>query len=346
MRRMQLGLVLVTATLLTAAPAVAAPLQFSAVMKPQISGDVNTPRVGETLTEISAVWTRAPKSVDYHWLDCTAGQSIDQCAAIPGATGRSYTLQASDAGLYVLVDETGHDASGQTAVAVTPPTFQVQPADGRPIPPAPEPPPVPLSYPTLSGTAYLGDTVTATPGTWSPGTYTISYQWLSCGLDRCDFIEGASGLTHTVAPADLNYLIVLRAAATAAGGTSYAMTPFRLVARALPATKALLKQATLPHRLYTPYLLRHGEHPAFLAPAAGTVTITWTAGRVTLGRGTARCDGSHVPHAVPFRFTRRGKALMRRTKSRTITITGVFSPADGSPTTTYRRTWRLLAPSD
>jgi hypothetical protein len=344
MRRMQLGLVLVTVTLLTAGLAAAAPLQFSAVMDPRISGDVNAPRVGETLTEISAVWTRAPKSVDYHWLDCAPGQSIEQCAPIPGATGRSYTLQASDVGLYLVVAETGHDASGQTAVAVTPSTSRIQPADGRPIPPAPEPPPVPLTYPTLSGTAYLGDTVTATPGTWSPGTYTISYQWLTCGLTACATIDGASGLSHTIAPADLDHLIVLRAAATAAGGTSYAMTPFNLIARRLSATQQL-KLATLPHRLYTPYLLRHGEHPAFLAPAAGTVTITWTAGRVTLGRGTARCDGSHVPHAVPFRFTRQGKALMRRTRSRTITITGVFSPADGSPPTTYSRTWRLLAPS-
>jgi hypothetical protein len=344
MRRMQLGLVLVTVALLTAAPAPAAPLQFSAVMNPQISGDVNAPRVGETLTEISAVWTRAPKSVEYQWLDCAPGQSIEQCAAIPGATRRSYTLQASDAGFYLVAGETGHDASGQTAVGVSPSTSQVQPADGRPIPPAPEPPPVPLTYPTLSGTAYLGDTVTATPGTWSGGTYTISYEWLTCGLNQCVPIEGATGLSHTIAPADLNYLIVLRAAATAAGGTSYAMTPIQLIARRLSATTQL-KLATLPHRLYAPYLLRHGEHPEFLAPAAGTVTITWTAGRVTLGRGTARCDGSHVAHAVPFRFTRQGKALMRRTKSRTITISGLFSPADGTPATTYSRTWRLLGPA-
>src|SRR4051812_10701597 len=109
MRRMQLGLVLVTVMLPTAAPASAAPLQFSAVMQPQISGHVNAPRVGETLTEISAVWSRAPKSFEYRWLDCAPGQSIDQCRAIPGATGRSYTLQASDAGLYVVVAETGHD---------------------------------------------------------------------------------------------------------------------------------------------------------------------------------------------------------------------------------------------
>jgi hypothetical protein len=139
MRRMQRGLVLVTVTLLTAAPAPAA-LQFLAVMKPQISGDVIAPRVGETLMEISAVWTRAPKSVEYHWLDCAPGQSIEQCAAIPGATGRSYTLRASDVGFALVAAETGHDASGQTAVGVTPATSQVQPADGRPIPPAPEPP--------------------------------------------------------------------------------------------------------------------------------------------------------------------------------------------------------------
>src|SRR3954452_7020571 len=211
MRWMQLGLVLGTVTLATAAPASAAPLQFSAVMKPQISGDVNAPRVGETLTEISAVWTRVPKSVEYRWLDCAPGQSIVQCAPIPGATGRSYTLQASDVGLYVVVAETGHDASGQTAVGVTAPTSQVQPADGRPIPPAPEPPPIPLTYPTLYGTAYLGGTLTGTPGTWAEGNYTASYEWLIFGLNILPPIDDATGLSHTITEHDLNHLIVLQA---------------------------------------------------------------------------------------------------------------------------------------
>jgi hypothetical protein len=334
MRRMVL--VLVTMTLLPASPALAAPLQFSAVMNPRISGDVNAPRVGETLTEISAVWTRAPKSVDYHWLDCAPGQSIVQCAPIPGATGRSYTLQASDAGSYVVVAETGHDASGQTAVGVAPATSQVQPADGRPIPPAPEPPPIPLTYPTLSGTAYLGDTLTATPGTWTAGNYTVSYEWLICGLNICAPIDDATGLSHTITEHDLNHLIVLQAVATAPGGRSYALTPFDLIARRFPATTELLKQALGFGSRRLRSLLRHVPHPAFLAPGAGTVTVTWRARGITVGRGRARTGPGHATVAVPFHFTRAGKRLLRRAHDLRFTIAGVFVPADGQPAATYR----------
>jgi hypothetical protein len=350
MRRMQLGLCLITATLLTATPADAAPLQFSAVVAPRISGDTVSPRVGETLTEISAAWSSYPMSVEYQWRDCAPGQSVEQCTSIPGATGRSYTLQPSDAGFYVMVIETAHSKSGDTAVAVSPATSRVQPADGLPIPPAPEPPPIPLSYPSLSGTAYLGDTLTATPATWSPGTYTVRYQWVLCGLVGCKLADGATELSHTVTTADLNYLVALQATATAAGGTSYALSPLNLIARRLPATADLLKKAMLLHTQSSRKLLRHGPRMKFLAPGAGTVTITWTAvtrrngkrTRVRVGRGRARTQPGHATSAVPFRFTRRGKALLRRSQAPRVAFTGVFTPADGQPATKYTKTVRLF----
>lgn len=351
MRRMQLGLCLVTATLLMAAPAVvaAAPLQYSAVMRPRISGELNGPRVGETLTEISAVWTSAPKSVEYRWLRCAPGQSIAQCAGIAGATGRSYTLQPADVGFAVVVAETAHSTAGDTAVGVSPGTSLVQAADGRPIRPAPDPPPVPLSYPALSGTAYLGDTLTGTPGTWSPGAYAVTYDWQKCGLVGCVTIAGATGLSHTIATPDLNYLIVLRAAATAAGGTSYALSPLNLIARSLPATPDLLKRAMLLHTVSIAKLLRQGPRTEFLTPGAGSVTFTWTAttrrngkrARVRVGRGSARAQTGHVTIAVPFRFTRQGRTLLRRSQSLKVALTGVFAPADGQPATTYAMTVRL-----
>lgn len=342
MRWMLLGLVPVTLTVIAPAPAAAEPLPFAVVMQPRLSGDTLSPRVGETLTEISAMYNRMPKSVVYSWRRCAPGQSVPECAAVPGGEARSYTLQPSDAGFHMIVVETGRSASGETASGVSPGTPQVQPADGLPIPPAPEPPPVPLSYPRVMGTAYLGDTLTAVPGTWSAGNYTLSYQWLRCGFNACAPIDGATALSYTITESDLRYLIAVQAAATAAGGIAYSLGPIQL-ARRLPSTRALLREALDFNEVSARAFLRRGVRPRFVPPAAGTVTITWTTrrGGVTVGRGSTRCGPSHATITVPFRFTRRGRTLLRRRPPPPLLFTATFTPADGSPATTYRRRMSL-----
>ena len=338
MRWMPLGLVLVTMTVTAPTPAAAAPLPFGVVMEPRLSGNTFTPRVGETLTEISAVYNRMPKSVAYSWRRCAPGQSIVDC--VPVGDARSYTLQPADAGFHMVVAETGHSASGATAVGTSPGTPAVLPADGLPIPPAPEPPPVPLSYPRVSGTAYLGDTLTALPGTWSAGNYTLSYQWLQCGFSGCAPIAGATALSYTITEADLRYLIAVQASATAPGGIAYSLGP-QLYARRLPATRELLREALDVDDISARALLKRGLRPKFVPPSAGTVTVTWTTRRsgVRVGRGSARCGPSHARITIPFRFTRRGRALLRRRPSPPLLWTANFTPADGSPATTFR--WRM-----
>jgi hypothetical protein len=61
------------------------------------------------------------------------------------------------------------------------------------------------SPPTISGTAAVGSTVTANPGTWagsSPITY--QYQWLICGSDggACHAIPGATAQTYKFTSSD------------------------------------------------------------------------------------------------------------------------------------------------
>lgn len=340
MRWMPLGLVLVTLTVTAPTPAAAAPLPFGVVMQPRLSGNTFSPQVGETLTEINAVYNRMPKSVAYSWRRCAPGQSIVDCAPVSGGDARSYTLQPADAGFHMVVAETGSSAKGETAVGVSPGTPAVLPASGLPIAPAPEPPPVPLSYPRVKGTAYLGDTLTAVPGTWSDGNYTLSYQWLQCGFSGCAPIDGATALSYTIAEPDLRYLIAVQAAATAAGGISYSLGP-QLYARRLPPTRELLREALDYDEVSARAFLKRGARSKFVPPAAGTVTVTWTTRRtgVRVGRGSVRCGPGHAKITIPFRFTRRGRALLRRKPSPPLLWTATFKPADGSPATTYR--WRM-----
>src|SRR4029077_3215100 len=80
------------------------------------------------------------------------------------------------------------------------------------------------SLPTISGTAAVGSTVTANPGTWagsSPITY--QYQWLICGGDggACHAIPGATAQSYKLArggPGDTARLNLI--AATSDGATA------------------------------------------------------------------------------------------------------------------------------
>ena len=61
------------------------------------------------------------------------------------------------------------------------------------------------SLPTISGTAAVGSTVTANPGTWSGSTpITYQYQWSICGSDggSCHAIPGATTQTYKFTSAD------------------------------------------------------------------------------------------------------------------------------------------------
>lgn len=56
-----------------------------------------------------------------------------------------------------------------------------------------------VPVPVLSGRAKVGLTLTFNPGTWQPQPAEFSYQWRRNGVN----IPGATGLSYTVAPADL-----------------------------------------------------------------------------------------------------------------------------------------------
>jgi len=103
----------------------------------------------------------------------------------------------------------------------TPAATVAQPStqpSGQQVPPAPPvnlPPPLSsLSPPTISGTAIVGETLTAAPGTWSAGTATFTYLWESCdGSGSCTAIDGARGRTYDLVRADRGAFVRVRVTA-------------------------------------------------------------------------------------------------------------------------------------
>ena len=98
--------------------------------------------------------------------------------------------------------------------------------------------PVNSAPPAIAGTPTIGQTLTATAGTWT-GTPapTFAYQWRRCDAagSGCVDIAGATGTTYVVQPADAGATLRVRVSATNAAGTASATSPASGVVATAPA---------------------------------------------------------------------------------------------------------------
>jgi hypothetical protein len=116
--------------------------------------------------------------------------------------------------------------------------------------------------PAISGTATVGQTLTASTGTWSSQTTpTYTYQWQRCDTagNNCSSISGATAQTYTVQSADVNSTLRVAVTATNSSGAGSATTAqTAIVAQPGPAgaikttkgqTSVPATSVTLPERL-------------------------------------------------------------------------------------------------
>lgn len=152
---------------------------------PTITG---TPLVGNTLTAEGhqADWVPADAALAYQW---NANGS-----AIVGADDSTYVLTASEVGKTITVTvtgtKTGYDSASATSLGTDPVAL----------------PEIVAGTPTISGTAEVGQTLTADPNpdTWTPATGLVfAYQWKVGGTD----VSGATSSTYTIAAADLDKVV-------------------------------------------------------------------------------------------------------------------------------------------
>lgn len=163
---------------------------FTTVPRPAITGE---PRVGTTLTVDAGAWAPAPEELSYRWL--RDGEAID------GATGSSYVLVGADEGARISVTVratlSGYTATSATSLQTTP----VSPAE------------LTAGLPTITGTAALGQTLTALAGTWTPQPDHLAHQWFRDGV----VIAGATGRTYTVVVADVGAKLAVTVTGSLAG---------------------------------------------------------------------------------------------------------------------------------
>jgi hypothetical protein len=236
-----------TSAIAAVVPAVAAP--------PGVTGPGV---VGTTLSATRGTWVTSPyTSYGYGWARCDAAGAA--CTMIAGAVASTYRLVAADIGATLRAVVTASNADGSV------PASSAHSAPIRPAAPAARP------FPVLSGTATVGRTVTATVGTWSDTTSTVTTFW-RCAAS-CTAIVTGTAHSYTLVNADAGMRIRASVTATGPGGTTtvYAATVLGPV-KSATAANALALAAPVALKSATGKVLATAS--ASVPQQGGTATVT------------------------------------------------------------------------
>ncbi len=145
------------------------------------------------------------------WYDASGNENGDKCAwnfgTAVGATGFGQYNQMIGTGKYYLQQEWSN-ASSSCVLGYGP--------AGAPLNTSP---------PTIGGSAIQGQTLTATPGSWTGSpTPTFTYQWLRCDTVgvNCAPIAGAAGQSYLLAAGDIGSTIVAQVTGSNSAGSASA----------------------------------------------------------------------------------------------------------------------------
>ena len=188
----------------SAPSAVIAPMGPKHHGKPTLSGEAVDGRV---LTVGTGTWRGTPPfTYSYEWIRCGKG-----CATIAGADAASYRVTTADIGKKLKAVITAKNAAGTGTVRSR--------ASAKVVPGSP----LNLALPRAEGTPLVGQTLTATEGTWvgtPPITY--GYQWYACSLSGCEAIAGQTEQTHTIGIGEFGDSFEVEVTATNAQGSASA----------------------------------------------------------------------------------------------------------------------------
>ena len=154
------------------------PGEITNTVAPAIVGE---PQVDATLTATAGSWTPTPSRLLYKWF--ANGEPIPDATTptltpVPGLVGKKVTVR-------VTARKKGYDpvrTRAPRSAPVAPGTFMT------------------VRPPALTGTALPGETLSVDPGGYSPADASeVSIQWTRGGLP----VDGATGTTYVLGPADL-----------------------------------------------------------------------------------------------------------------------------------------------
>ena len=226
--------------------------------------------MGYTLTANPGTWAPATVTLKYQWYRVS---STGTATAISGATASKYVATSADRGYRMRVRVTG-SKSGYTSVAKTSALTAAVATGTLSATPTP----------TVSGTAKVGYTLTANPGTWAPATVTLKYQWYRVSsTGTATAISGATASKYVATSADRGYRMRVRVTGSKSGYTSVAKTS-ALTAAVATRTLSATPTPTVSGTAKVGYTLT--ANPGTWAPATVTLKYQWYRVSST-GTGTA-----------------------------------------------------------
>ena len=214
-----------------------------------------------------------------------------------------------------------------------------------------------VSSPVISGTAKVGQTLSASTGTWTPSepavpVYKISYgyRWQLCA-PRCSNIAGATASSLTLTAADAGKRVRVLVTASNAYGSGLAASSE--VGAVAGLTSGQVRAAVL--KVLGPsgqgarigQLLRHGSYSFwFTSPSPGRLVITWYL--VPKGAHITKANTpvlvanlSVVLHKagranIKIVLTAKGRKLLKGVKHLKLTAKGTFTPTGQATTSTTK----------
>jgi hypothetical protein len=146
------------------------------------------------------------------------------------------------------------------------------------------------SPPTISGSAVVGGTLTASSGAWT-GSPTFTYQWLRCDASGggCGNITGETGSTYVVASGDVGKTLRVAVSASNSDGT----------VQVTSAETAVVTSTAAPARTSDPVVSGSAVEGQTLTATsgswAGSSPITFAYQWVRCGTDGGAADGSNCP---------------------------------------------------
>jgi hypothetical protein len=184
---------------------------LEATAQPVVAG---APVQGKTVQVTTGTWSPVPTTLSYRWERCNANGRV--CAAIPRATGTSYTTTAADVGHALLaVVQAANGGTTQNAFSTATPAV---------VPASVKGPTLGLG-PIVNGFAGVGQQLSASPGIWAGvGPTTFSYRWYRCDATggHCSLAQSSTASTYTPLAKDAGDTIALTVKATDAVGSTTA----------------------------------------------------------------------------------------------------------------------------
>ena len=271
---------------------------------------VGATKVGQTLiANVEDADGVQPENIKYQW--------FANGDAITGANGRSYTIQPIDRGKTLTVHVEYKDGAGHDEAFSSQPSAPVD-AALTPTTPTPTPPPTTPNNPpsgnvTISGTAKVGEKLTASNDLQdADGMGSVKYRWFANGE------EVGQGDSYTLKAADKGKTITVKAEYTDGKGTAESVESAK--------TAAVADSGTTP------------PPGAPNNPPSGNVTISGTAKvgeKLTASNDLQDADGMG---SVKYRWFANGEevgqgdsyTLKAADKGKTITVKAEYTDGKGT----------------